>query len=417
MIYSFAINMYAWAVRTASLFHKKARLMVKGQARTFGILKERIVPGTPYVWFHAASLGEFEQGRMLIEVIRRQYPQYKIVLTFFSPSGYEVRKNYEGADIVCYLPFDTLGNARRFVNMVRPRIAFFIKYEFWKNYLSQLRRNGVPVYSVASIFRPNQIFFKPYGHFYSKVLDSLTHFFVQNELSRELLERKGYTNVITVGDTRFDRVLEIRQNAPEVSLASAFARNGQKEDGYVLVAGSTWPPDEDILIDYFNKHREQRLIIAPHVVSEPHLKEIESKLQRPSVRLTSTTAEDAATADCLIVDCYGVLSSIYRYGKIAYVGGGFGVGIHNVPEAAVYGIPVVIGPNNMKFREVQALKEREAVFEIRSSKEYEDILDRLHADRVFCEKAGKAASEYIQQGAGAVGKIMKCLEDTLRNNL
>ena len=409
MIYSFAIQLYALGIRIGALFNKKARLMVKGQSQTYRILKEKVLPDVSYIWFHAASLGEFEQGRMLIESIRKKYPQYKILLTFFSPSGYEVRKDYSGADIVCYLPFDTYKNARHFMRLVHPKMVFFIKYEFWKNYFSQLKKNNIPVYSIDSIFRPNQIFFKPYGFFYSKVLRCVTYFFVQNEESYKLLRENGYDNAIVVGDTRFDRVLEIKNNAPEVSLAAQFSLSGSQDD-YILVAGSTWPADEDILINYFNTHLEQRLIIAPHVVSESHLREIENRLKRTFVRMTSATIETVKNVDCLIVDCYGKLSSIYRYGKMAYVGGGFGVGIHNVPEAAVYGIPVIIGPNNEKFCEVQALKKEGAVFEIHSAMDFECIQNKLFSDRSFCEKAGTKARKYIQQEAGAVNKIMSKLE-------
>ena len=262
----------------------------------------------------------------------------------------------------------------------------------------------MPTYSVASIFRPGQIFFRWYGKHYARVLDCFTHFFVQNVRSKDLLEAGGWHQVSVVGDTRFDRVLEIRHQAKDVPVAEAFA-SAQTNEGHVLVAGSTWSPDEDILISYFNAHPEERLILAPHVVSEAHLAEIEHKLQRPSLRFTQATAEKAKEADCLIIDCYGLLSSIYRYGQIAYVGGGFGVGIHNVPEAAVYGIPVIIGPNNKNFREVQDLIAEGGTFEIKSADEYATLMKRLADDpQLLCE-GGAAAQAYIQKGAGAVDKI------------
>ena len=413
MLYSLGISLYAMAVKAASLFHAKARLMVKGQSGTFRMLQEHLEADAEYLWFHAASLGEFEQGRMLMEKIRKQYPQYRLLLTFFSPSGYEVRKNYEGADIVCYLPFDTPGNARRFVEMVHPKMAFFIKYEFWKNYLCQLKRHHIPAYSVASIFRPNQIFFRSYGRHYAKVLDCFARFFVQNEQSYDLLVGKGYDNVTIVGDTRFDRVMEIRMQASEEPLAASFAAAPRKEKTRVMVAGSTWAPDEEILIDYFNTHEDLLLILAPHVVSESHLKDIENQLHRPSVRLSQADAATASQVDCLIVDCYGKLSSIYRYGEVAYVGGGFGVGIHNVPEAAVYGIPVLIGPNNAKFREVQNLKKCGAVFEIHDGAELGHVLDSFVTHPEEREKAGKAAEMYIQGELGAVDRILATFQGQL----
>ena len=400
MMYSFALYLYALAVILVSPFHKKARLMVKGQWNTFRILRKQIRRGERYVWFHAASLGEFEQGRPLMERLRREHPGYKILLTFFSPSGYEVRKHYEGADVVCYLPFDTPGNVRSFLRLARPCMAFFIKYEFWNNYLHACRRRGIPVYSVSSIFRENQVFFRWYGRSYSGVLRCVTHFFVQNEASRELLARKGITNVTVVGDTRFDRVLDIRRQAKELPLVEAF-----KQGRTVQVAGSSWQPDEDLIIPYFNAHPQLKLVLAPHVVSEEHLAEIEGKLERPFVRYTQARTEEVSAADCLIVDCYGLLSSIYRYGEVAYVGGGFGVGIHNVPEAAVYGIPVLVGPNNGKFREAQDLLRAGGCLEVTDAATYGAAMDRLLSDKAFLSERGRIAGEYIAKNAGAADAV------------
>ena len=406
-MYSFVLYLYALAVIIVSPFHKKARLMVKGQWNTFRILRKKIQKGERYVWFHAASLGEFEQGRPLMERLRREHPEYKILLTFFSPSGYEVRKHYDGADVVCYLPFDTPGNVRSFLRLAHPCMAFFIKYEFWKNYLHACRRRGIPVYSVSSIFRENQIFFRWYGRAaYGDVLHCVTRFFVQNDYSRDLLARKGIMNVTVVGDTRFDRVLDICRQAKDLPLAKAFSEGAKA----VLVAGSSWQPDEDLLISYFNCHPELKLVLAPHVVSEDHLREIEGKLARPSVRYMQAAAEDVAAADCLIVDCYGLLSSIYRYGQMAYVGGGFGVGIHNVPEAAVYGIPVVIGPNNRKFREAQDLLREGGCLEVTDAESFRRVMDRLLSDADFLRESGRIAGEYIARNAGAADAIFAAVE-------
>lgn len=407
-MYSLAIYIYMFCVNIVAIFNKKARQLMAGHSKTYHILRQGIKEGEQYLWFHAASLGEFEQGRPLIEKIKEQYPNYKILLTFFSPSGYEVRKDYKGADVICYLPFDTMLNARKFVRIAQPKMAFFIKYEFWQNYISELHRQGIPTYSVASIFRPNQIFFRWYGHKYRNVLRCFTHLFVQNQQSVSLLEGLGITNTTIVGDTRMDRVLQIRQAAKDLPLCEAFAQSTQP-GGHIIVAGSSWQPDEDIIIDYFNNHSEQRIILAPHVVSQAHLAEIESKLRRPAVRYSVATPETAAAADCLIIDCYGLLSSIYRYARIAYVGGGFGVGIHNVPEAAVYGIPVIIGPNNQRFREARDLIEQRGCFEIHNSQDYINVLNHLTTDQAALEQASTVAGNYISANAGAVDKVFETI--------
>ncbi len=403
-MYSLAIYLYMFCVNIAALFNKKARLIKAGHGKTYKILRRGRQECDKYLWFHAASLGEFEQGRPLMEKIRRRNPQYKILLTFFSPSGYEVRKDYKGADICCYLPFDTMLNAKKFIRIAKPEMAFFIKYEFWQNYLSELHRRGIPTYSVASIFRPNQIFFRWYGHKYRDVLKCFTHLFVQNQQSVSLLKRLGIECATVVGDTRMDRVLQIRKTAKDLPLCEAFCRS-LPTNGHVVVAGSSWQPDEDILIDYFNNHSEQRLILAPHVVSEAHLAEIEGKLRRPAVRYSKATAESAAQAHCLIIDCYGLLSSIYRYASVAYVGGGFGAGIHNVPEAAVYGLPVIVGPNNQRFREATELIKLGGCFEIHNPQDYISVITRLTADSSFLQRASQISHDYICANAGAVDKV------------
>ena len=384
----------------ASLFNKKIRTMMRGQRSTWRPLRQLGRDHEPLVWFHAASLGEFEQGRPLMERLRREHPERKILLTFFSPSGYEVRKDYQGADVVCYLPLDTPLNARRFVRLARPSAAYFIKYEFWRNYIDVLHQHAVPTYSVSSIFRPSQIFFRWYGRNYARVLKRMTHLYVQNEESRRLLATIGVTAVSVVGDTRFDRVIDIRNAARPLPLVERFAGCWR-----VLVAGSSWQPAEDLLISYFNTHPNLRLVLAPHVVSEEHLQQIEGKLQRPFVRYSAATPKSVAEADCLIIDCYGLLSSIYRYATVAYVGGGFGVGIHNVPEAAVYGVPVLIGPNNKKFREAQALLACGGCIEISDQSSLDNALDHLLSDKAFLAQSGKAAGDYIKENAGASEQI------------
>ena len=455
-MYNIAIYIYLIGVAIGSLFNKKIKKMWRGEREAVDLLKEKVDPTAKYVWFHAASLGEFEQGRPLIEQLRATHPEYKILLTFFSPSGYEVRKNYEGADIVCYLPLDTIRNARRFLRAVHPVMAFFIKYEFWYNYLHILRHRGVPVYSVSSIFRPGQVFFKWYGRNYAKVLHCITHFFVQNEVSLQLLKGIGIDEATVVGDTRFDRVLQIKEQSKELPIVEAFkgingkgsackeelsedackkelsedackeefsedackkelsedackeelSENGSK-GCKVFVAGSSWQPDEDIFIRFFNDHPDWKLIIAPHVIGEDHLAYILDKLQMKAVRYTQATEQSAAEARCLIIDCFGLLSTIYRYGEIAYVGGGFGVGIHNVPEAAVWGVPVLFGPNNKRFQEAQDLLACKGSFEVTDYDSFNTIISRLISDDQFRQQCGEASANYVKSRSGATDIIMK----------
>ena len=407
MLYTIAIYLYQLMVMLVSPFHEKARTLLRGQRNTFKILKENVDKTARYVWFHAASLGEFEQGRPLMERFRREHPEYKILLTFFSPSGYEVRKNYQGADIICYLPFDTPSNVYRFLHLIRPEMAFFIKYEFWMDYMWACHHYGIPFYSISSIFRPNKIFFRWYGRPYARVLKYVTYFFVQDEQSRQLLASRGYVdNVTIVGDTRFDRVIDIAHQAKELPLVERFCSDAP----YVFVAGSSWPPDEELIIPYFNSHPNMKLILAPHVIDERHLQQIEQRLRRPSMRYTQATAESIAQADCLIVDCFGLLSSIYRYGQVAYVGGGFGEGIHNVPEAAIYGVPVLIGPNNTGFREAQDLLRMGGCFEITGPTLFNAVVDRLLSDNQLRKTRGAVCHDYITSNAGASDVIFKTLK-------
>jgi 3-deoxy-D-manno-octulosonic-acid transferase len=405
MIYNLVIYLYLLGVAVYSRFDEKVRMMWRGEREAFRILREKVDPNAKYVWFHAASLGEFEQGRPLIERLRKEHPEYKILLTFFSPSGYEVRKNYEGADIICYLPLDTITNARRFLRLVQPVAAFFIKYEFWYNYLHILKHRGVPVYSVSSIFRPEQVFFKWYGRQYRRVLNCFTHFFVQNEISKELLAKIHITNVTVVGDTRFDRVLQIKEAAKQLPIVEAFKQNDQ-----VFVAGSSWAPDEEIFIPYFKKHPEWKMIIAPHVIGEEHLRQIEKLLEgRKVVRYTEATETDARNADVLIIDCFGLLSSIYHYGEIAYVGGGFGVGIHNVLEAAVWDVPVFFGPNNQRFQEAQGLKAAGGGFDFETAEAFKQQMDIFLTDAEKLRTAGVQAGKFVQSLAGATEKVLSCV--------
>ena len=415
MIYNIVIYFVLWGIAIASLFNEKVRKMWRGEREAFKILKQKVDPNAKYIWFHAASLGEFEQGRPLMERIRKDYPQYKILLTFYSPSGYEVRKNYEGADIICYMPVDTRLNAIRFLRLVRPVMAFFIKYEFWSNFLHILKHRNIPTYSVSSIFREDQVFFKWYGRSYAGVLKCFTRFFVQNEESKRLLEGIGITAVDVVGDTRFDRVLQIKEAAKQLPICEAF-RTGvassqsagvPHHDFKVFVAGSSWPPDENIFIPFFNEHKDWRLLIAPHVIAEEHLKLILSLIKgKKVVRYTQTTPEEAAEADVLIIDCFGLLSSMYNYGDVAYIGGGFGVGIHNTLEAAVWNMPVIFGPNNKKFQEAQGLLKSGGGFEINNYEDFSGLMSSLMNDEAFLKQAGDKAGTFVAHLAGATDKVL-----------
>ena len=417
-MYNLFIFFYWLGIRIAALCgHTKASLMVRGHKQVWRKLREGIADGDRVAWFHAASLGEFEQGRPLMERLRREHPEYKILLTFFSPSGYEVRQNYSGADVICYLPIDTPLNVRRFVKHARPELAFFIKYEFWRNYIERLHKLEVPLYSVSSIFRPSQFFFKWYGSGSASSLKRVRHFFVQNEESVQLLQRLDISEASVVGDTRFDRVIDIKEAAKPLPLIEEFAGiapEGQEQiyaPSFVVVAGSSWPVDEEAIIPYFNKHREIKLVLAPHVVSAEHIDAIQRQLKRPHARYSQLLSGEIkpADADCVIIDSYGLLSSIYRYATVAYVGGGFGVGIHNVPEAAVYGVPVVIGPNNKRFREAQDLIANGGCKEIRKAKHFAKVMDEFIAHPDLIEEAGTASREYIADHAGAADQIFNAV--------
>ena len=404
-MYSFGLYLYSLGVFLASAFSKKARKIVDGIPDTFRILRVEIKPEDRVAWFHAASLGEFEQGRPLMERLRKEHPEYKILLTFFSPSGYEVRKNYSGADVVCYLPFDNPRFVRAFLRKAHPEIAIFIKYEFWTNYLTTARKLGVKLYSVSSIFRPGQHFFRWWGSL--RPLRQFDHLFVQNEQSRQLLHQHGIDCVTVVGDTRLDRVIAVKNAAAPLPVVEKFAGSAP-----CFIAGSSWGPDEEIYIPYFAAHPDWKLIIAPHVISAVHLKSIGRLLDANGMKAVRYTELEAGTArltdeNVLIVDCFGKLSSIYRYGKVALVGGGFGAGIHNVPEAAVYGIPVLFGPHNRKFQEAQDLLRCGGSFEYSDAASFATIMDGFISDGKSLAQAGKRAGDYINSNAGAADKCFE----------
>lgn len=404
-IYNFAIRMMDFGVNVGARRKDKLRKLAEGEKAALSFLEANVRKGERYIWIHAASLGEFEQGRPLIERIRREHPEKKILLTFFSPSGYEVRKNFPQVDLVSYLPFDLKSRVKKFLDIVNPSIAIFVKYEFWGNYLTELKRRGIPTYIISAIFRPSQVFFKPWGGMFRKMLRCYNHIYVQDERSKQLLAGIGIDKVTVAGDTRFDRVTDIMASSVKIPEIESFVDRNK----LTLIAGSSWGPDEAHIIPYFNSHPELKLIIAPHEIGEDRISSIVSMLKRPYVRLSETTPKEVAKADCIIIDCFGKLSSAYAYGDIAYIGGGFGVGIHNLNEAAVYGIPVIFGPNYHKFKEAFDLIATGGGFSFAEGSDFVKIMDRFLSDPKALEKAGKAAGEYIKSNLGATDIIYRDL--------
>ncbi|MCM1482998.1 MAG: 3-deoxy-D-manno-octulosonic acid transferase [Muribaculaceae bacterium] len=402
-LYNLGIRAFSLGARVAAAKGGKAAKLVAGQKGIFDTLGRAIDPSGRYIWIHAASLGEFEQGRPLIEKIRRERPDAKILLTFFSPSGYEVRKNYEGADIVVYLPFDTPGNVSRWLNTVPLEAAIFVKYEFWGNYLTQLRKRGVPTYLISAIFRRGQIFFRPWGGMFRRMLRCYTWIFVQDEGSRELLADIGVRNVTVAGDTRFDRVTEIMTRAREIPVIEDFVSHAEM----TLVVGSSWEPDEDVYIPWLNAHSGVKAIVAPHEYDAVRLERLRERLGKGTMLLSELNEHPQRACDArhVIIDCFGLLSSLYRYGDVAYVGGGFGAGIHNINEAAVYGIPVIFGPNHSKFREAAGLVQCGGGVAITDAKTGADALDSCLADESYRRKSGEAAARYIKENIGATDTI------------
>ncbi len=386
-----------FGINAGACRNDKLKKLAAGEKSALAYLRDKICSEEQYIWIHAASLGEFEQGRPLIERIKKEHPEKKILLTFFSPSGYEVRKNFSQVDIVSYLPFDLKKRVKEFLDIVNPSMAIFVKYEFWGNYLSELKRRNVPTYIISAIFRPSQIFFKPWGGMFRKMLHCYNHIYVQDERSRQLLANIGIDKVTVAGDTRFDRVTDIMASCTKIPEIDSFIDKKR----LTLVAGSTWQPDEAHIIPYFNSHPGIKLIIAPHEVDETRINEIAGQLKRPYVRMSKTTPQEAAKADCIIIDCFGKLSSAYTYGDIAYIGGGFGVGIHNLNEAAVYGIPVIFGPNHKKFKEASDLISNGGGVSFSENAVFNEIMDRFIGDRDALRKAGKAAGDYIKSNIGA----------------
>ena len=402
-MYSLGIYIYSFLVRVAAcLGNTKAKQLSSGQKNIWNQIGSALHEGEQRIWIHAASVGEFEQARPLLEDIREKFTQYKTVVTFFSPSGYELRKNYPGADYIFYLPYDTGRNAKRFIREVKPSEVYFIKYEFWKNYLSVIRKNHIPLYLVSANFRSGQSFFKWYGGWYRKQLKAFTRFFVQNKRSADLLAGIGYHNVTVTGDTRFDRVCRIVDNARELPEIKQFVNGAQ-----CMVAGSTWPPDENLLVRYINtgKHR-MKWIIAPHELHDSQIEALMKSIAVPSIRYSRLTG-DLSRYQVLVIDNIGMLSSLYRYGSIAYIGGGFGKGIHNTLEAAAYGIPVLFGPAYKKFQEAIDLVDQGGAFSISGYDELESRMNDLFDHSGKLSEAGRIAGAFVSSGRGATQKVIQ----------
>jgi len=402
VIYNIGILIYSALVRILSPFNNKARLWVSGRKSWYGKLKQQIIQGERYIWIHCASLGEFEQGRPVIEAIKESRLDFKIALTFFSPSGFEIRKNYQHADVISYLPSDTHRNAEKLVGLIKPYLVIFVKYEFWNNFISVLKTRDIPLYLISGVFHPEQPFFKWYGSFFRKILNNFSWIFVQDNHSVELLSGIGIENVSVAGDTRFDRVIQIAGNAKDIPLLESF-----RGDEKLFLAGSSWKQDEEIICQYINRFPDRmKWVFAPHEVNNKNIERLEKLIAVKHVRFSQYT-ENSAGARVMIIDNIGMLSSAYRYAYIAAIGGGFGKGIHNILEPACWGIPVLFGPKHEKFREAGGLINTGGSMSFGSYDSFQDILNKLLDDDILYSKTAEAAGNYVKLNTGATARILK----------
>jgi 3-deoxy-D-manno-octulosonic-acid transferase len=404
-LYSLLTHIAWFFIKIVALFNRKMQLFVQGRKHVFDTLPQKISPADKVIWFHAASLGEYEQGLPIMEKMRQLQPNHKILLTFFSPSGYEIRKNTPAADVVVYLPMDTLGNARKFLKLAHPEMAFFIKYEFWPNYLNALKKAGTPTYLISGLFRPHQAFFKWYGGIYREAFKAFRHFFVQYESSKELLKSIGFTNVSVSGDTRYDRVSRILEQDNTLPFIEEFI------DGKTTVVfGSSWPKDESLFVPYINSSNGVKFIIAPHTFGESHMQELLASLKKPALLYTEKDGRNLRDYDVLIINTIGLLGKIYSYADAAYVGGGFGTaGLHNILEPAAFGVPVVIGPNHSKFPEAVALAQAGGVIVVHNEVQMANTLHDLVTNEVYRHETGHIAGSFVYMSRGAVNVIMNRL--------
>ncbi|MBS7252584.1 3-deoxy-D-manno-octulosonic acid transferase [Flavobacterium branchiicola] len=410
-LYNLVISIAGFFLKIVALFSPKIKLFVDGRKNVFTILEEKIKPSDKTIWFHSASLGEYEQGLPVIEKIKEKYPSHKIIVTFFSPSGYEVRKNNTVADVTLYLPLDTKANATKFIALVHPELAFFIKYEFWLNYLKELETKKIPTYLISGIFRDNQMFFKWYGGFYRKALKAFSYFFVQNEKSKDKIESIGFQNVVVSGDTRFDRVNAILERDNSLDFIESFKNNKP-----TIVIGSSWPKDETLLIEYINQTSENvKLIIAPHNIKQDQISNLKAQLTKPAVLFSDkSNAGNLSDYSVFIIDTVGLLTKIYSYGTIAYVGGGFGnPGVHNILEPATFGLPIIIGPNYSHFAEAIELVKLGGCISISNKEELKENLDLLIHDQNFLNEKSEICKSFIQNNTGATNIILKMVSETI----
>ncbi|NLP57825.1 3-deoxy-D-manno-octulosonic acid transferase [Lutibacter sp. B1] len=407
-LYNILVYTAQFLLKIIALFNKKIKLFVSGRKKTFTQLQQAIFKEDNVIWMHCASLGEFEQGRPIIEKLKEQNPLKKIVVTFFSPSGYEVRKNYDVADVVCYLPLDTEKNAKKFLEIVHPQTAVFVKYEFWPNLLKELKTKNIETILVSGIFREDQLFFKWYGGWMRKSLNAFSHLFVQDENSKKLLSSIQYKNVTVSGDTRFDRVLEITKQNNQLSFIEEF-----KEDAFILVAGSTWKEDEDLLIDYINNStfENEKFIIAPHNINSNDISELKNRITKKTVLFSEKEHKNLSEFNVFIIDTIGILTKIYSYANVAYVGGGFTkTGVHNVLEPATFSVPIIIGPNYYKFNEAIELVKKEACFVVDNSQKLSVLLKTFFQEKENTIKTGSKAKSYVISKTGATTKILNYIE-------
>jgi len=403
-LYNIAINIVGIILKILAIFNKKIKLFIDGRKKIFHKLKLQLVDNEKVIWFHCASLGEFEQGRPIIEKLNVQYPTYKILITFFSPSGYEIRKDYTFAEVVSYLPLDTNRNSKKFIEIVNPKIAVFVKYEFWPNILKELKSKEIETILVSGTFRKDQVFFKWYGGWMKNSLRAFNHFFVQNERSKTLLNDIGVKNITVSGDTRFDRVFEITQHDNHLEFMDEFTVSKQ-----ILVAGSTWPKDEELLTNYINNHASdaEKYIIAPHNINLKEIDELKQSIKKKTILFSDKDKKNNIDAQVLIIDSIGILTKVYSYATIAYVGGGFGVGIHNILEPASFGLPILIGPNYQKFNEAKELVDLHACKVINNGSELTSVLRGLFENQEMIKNKGKESREYVLRNTGASQKIIE----------
>ncbi|KAA3439373.1 3-deoxy-D-manno-octulosonic acid transferase [Rufibacter hautae] len=407
ILYDVGVRAYGLGVRLAAPFLPKAALWVNGRKDIFSEIERKLHHNTaPVAWFHCASLGEFEQGRPLMEAFRQRFPDFKIVLTFFSPSGYEVRKNYAGADFIFYLPLDTPHNAHQFISTVKPTLAVFVKYEFWHHYTKALRKRHIPLFSVSAIFRPNQIYFQKKGSFYRRILERFTHIYTQNQESAQLLASIDFTRVSTAGDTRVDRVLQTAKNAAPIPLAEAF-----KDTAPVMVIGSSWPQDLEVLLPFMQEQLPAvKFILAPHEIKDKELSDMEAQFPGKAIRYSKADVATVDTYRILLIDNIGMLSSLYQYADYAYVGGAFGKGLHNTLEPAAFGPPIFFGPKYAKFQEAKDLVDAGVAFCVKSSQDLSKKFLAVHDNPAALQKINASTQAYLQKQAGATDRILTSLE-------